>query len=96
VTSTFLYKRLSANVIGYFRGETLDTEPNYGASAGLFPNPGYANLGINVNIDAGRGLVLYGNLRNALNQRYEEVYGFPSLGLNFVTGIKWRTSGRAR
>ncbi len=96
VTSTFIYRRFSANVIGYFRGETLDTEPNYGASMGLFRNSGYANLGLNLNIDAGHGLVLYGNLRNALNQRYEEIYGFPSLGMNFVTGIKWRTAGKAR
>lgn len=96
VTSTLLYRRLTANLIGYFRGSTLDTEPNYGAYAGLFRNPGYANVGVNVNLDAGHGLTLYGNLRNALNQRYEEVYGYPSLRLNFVTGIKWRTSGRAR
>jgi len=31
-----------------------------------------------------------GNLRNALNQKYEEIYGYPSLPLNFVAGIKWR------
>ncbi|MCC6860511.1 MAG: TonB-dependent receptor [Bryobacterales bacterium] len=96
VTSTFTYKRMSANLIGYFRGETLDTEPNYGASAGLFRNPGYASAGINLNLDAGHGLTLYGNLRNALNQRYEEIFGFPSPRLNFVTGIKWRASGRTR
>ena len=26
----------------------------------------------------GQGLSVYGNLRNALNRRYEEVLGFPS------------------
>jgi outer membrane cobalamin receptor len=96
LTSTFIYKRMSANVIGYFRGEALDTEPNFGASAGLFRNPGHTNLGINLNLDVGRGLTLYGNLRNALNQQYEEVFGFPSPRLNFITGIKWRATGKAR
>jgi len=28
-------------------------------------------------------------LRNALNRRYEEVFGFPSPLLNFVAGVKW-------
>jgi hypothetical protein len=31
----------------------------------------------------------YGNLRNVLNRRYEEVFGYPSLKLNFVAGLKW-------
>jgi hypothetical protein len=34
-------------------------------------------------------VAVYGNLRNALNRRYEEVYGFPSMRLNFVTGMRW-------
>ena len=41
----------------------------------------------------GRGLTAYGNLRNALNQHYEEVFGYPSLRLNFVTGLKWTLAG---
>jgi hypothetical protein len=28
-------------------------------------------------------------LRNALNRRYEEVFGYPSPRLNFVAGLKW-------
>jgi outer membrane cobalamin receptor len=90
LSSTFFYKRISANVIGVFRGRTLDTEPNFGAFGGLYNNPGYANLGINLNYEMGGGVTLYGNLRNALNQRYEEILGFPSPRLNFVAGIKWR------
>jgi hypothetical protein len=37
----------------------------------------------------------YGNLRNALNRQYEEVFGYPSPKLNFVTGLKW-TIARAQ
>jgi hypothetical protein len=40
-------------------------------------------------------ITLYGNLRNALNERYEEAYGFPSPLLNFVGGVKWNLA-RAR
>jgi hypothetical protein len=34
-------------------------------------------------------------LRNALNRQYEEVFGYPSPKLNFVTGLKW-TIARAQ
>lgn len=95
LTASWSRGKLSANLGAYFRGSVLDVEPSYGASAGLFQNPGYANVGINLNYSLGRGLTAYGNLRNALNDRYEEVFGFPSPRLNFVAGVKW-SLGRAR
>ncbi|MCU1257494.1 MAG: TonB-dependent receptor, partial [Bryobacterales bacterium] len=89
LVATFQYRSWSADVTGYLRGETLDIEPNFGASAGFYRNPGYQNIGLNLNYRVGRGLTVYGNLRNALNQRYEEIYGYPSPILNFVAGAKW-------
>ena len=89
VVSTFSHGRLSANVTGYFRGSDLDVEPNFGASAGLFRAAGFADLGFNLNIRLAGGLTAYGNLRNLLNQSYEEVLGYPALKLNFVAGMKW-------
>ena len=95
VVATFTEGRWTADVTGYFRGSVLDVEPNFGASAGFFNNPGYANVGVNLNYRAGRGLTLYGYLRNALNQEYEEAFGFPALKLNFTAGMKW-TLARGR
>jgi len=89
---TFTRGKVTANVEGYYRGQALDVEPGLGATNGLFWNPGYANLGINVNYALGHGVTAYGNLRNALNQYYEEVFGFPSPRLNFVAGLKWAIS----
>jgi outer membrane receptor protein involved in Fe transport len=91
--ATFTRGRVSGGLDGYFRGSILDVDPSYGASAGLFQNPGYANLGLNLNYKVGRGLTAYGNLRNALDQHYEEVFGYPSPRLNFVTGLKWSFAG---
>jgi outer membrane receptor protein involved in Fe transport len=68
----------------------LDVEPTYGATAGLSQNPGFANIGVNLNYRLAQGLTAYGNLRNALDRHYEEVFGYPSLRLNFVAGLKWR------
>jgi outer membrane receptor protein involved in Fe transport len=95
LVAAFTRGRLAADLSGYFRGRTLYEEPNYGASNGLFWNPGFANVGVNVNYSLGRGLTAYGNLRNALNRQYEEVFGFPSPRLNFVAGMKW-TIAKAR
>ena len=84
MVATFSRGKLSANATGYFRGKALDVEPNYGPAYGVFYNPGFANFGLNVNYALTRGVTLYGNLRNALNWRYEEALGFPSPIMNFL------------
>jgi outer membrane receptor protein involved in Fe transport len=61
----------------------------------LFWNSGFANVGVNVNYALGHGVTAYANLRNALNRQYEEVFGYPSPKLNFVSGLKW-TIGRVQ
>jgi outer membrane receptor protein involved in Fe transport len=87
--STFTRGRVTANVTGYFRGSDLDVDPTYGASAGLYPCKGFVDMGVNLNVRLTGGLTAYGNLRNALNQSYEEVLGYPAPKLNFVAGMKW-------
>jgi outer membrane receptor protein involved in Fe transport len=89
VVANYSHRNFSANVTGYFRGSTLDVEPNFGAFGGLYPNPGFGVVGLNVNYAISHGLTVYGNLRNALNRHYEEIFGFPSPLLNFVAGVKW-------
>jgi outer membrane receptor protein involved in Fe transport len=91
--ATFTRGRVSADVTGYFRGKALYEEPSYGASSGLFWNPGFANVGVNLNVALGRGVTAYGHLRNALDRHYEEIYGFPAPRLNFVAGMKWSIRG---
>jgi outer membrane receptor protein involved in Fe transport len=88
LAATFTRGKVSADVTGYFRGSDLDVDPSDGATSGLFKNPGYSNIGVNLNYAVSRWFTVYGNLRNALNQRYEEILGFPSPHLNFVAGIK--------
>ena len=92
---SFHHGKVDANILGYFRGRDLDVEPNYGASAGLYWDPGYVNAGINVNYRLRGNLTLYANLRNALDRHYEEIYGYPAPLLNVVAGVKWSLA-RAR
>lgn len=86
--------RVTGDLIGYVRGSDLDVEPNYGASAGFYTNPGYANLGLNVNVAIKSGLSGFGTLRNLLNERYEEIFGYPSPRLTFIAGMKWSSHAR--
>ena len=96
LVSTFQFRQWSANVAGYFRGQTLDIEPNYGVSGGLYRNGGYQNISFNLNYHLPLGVTVYGLLRNALNQQYEELFGFPSPRLNFTAGVKWIVPTRSR
>jgi outer membrane cobalamin receptor len=86
--------RVSGDIDGYIRGQDLDIEPNFGASAGFFTSPGYANLSLNLNIRLRGGVSAFGSVRNLLNERYEEIFGFPSPKLTFIAGLKWSLRGR--
>jgi outer membrane cobalamin receptor len=92
---TVRHGRADVNLTGTWRGHTLDVEPNFGASKGFFKNPGYQDLGVNVNFRVRGNLTAYANLHNALDQRYEDAYGFPAPFLNVVAGLKWNLA-RAR
>jgi outer membrane cobalamin receptor len=73
-----------------FRSKVLDIEPNFGASAGLYRNPGYVRPDLGLEIALTREVAIYGRLRNFLDDRYEETYGFPSLRRTFVAGVRIR------
>jgi outer membrane receptor protein involved in Fe transport len=87
-SATWQHGPLMLNLNGYVRGPILDVEPNFGSFGGLFRNKGYvlANGGFAYRFP--RGLEMYGRLNNFINQKYEESFGFPSLHLNFLAGIK--------
>jgi outer membrane cobalamin receptor len=46
-------------------------------------------MGVNVNVRVAPGVAVYGRLNNALNRRYEEVYGYPTPLANFAAGMKF-------
>jgi outer membrane cobalamin receptor len=92
--ATWTKKRLMLNMNGTIRGAVLDVEPNDGTFACelgltcLFRNHGYELLNAGFAYQLPKGIEIYGRLNNFLNQRYEEAFGFPSLRLNFITGLK--------
>jgi len=96
MVATFTRGWITADLTGNFRGHALYEEPSLGATNGLFWNSGYAVFGVNLNITPMRGVTIYTHLRNAFNRQYEEVLGFPSPRLNFLTGVKWSLTGNTQ
>jgi outer membrane cobalamin receptor len=76
-----------------FRSSVLDVEPNFGASGGIFRNGGYVRPDAGVEIALTPEIAIYGRLRNFTDEKYMEVYGYPSLRRNFVAGMKFRWGG---
>jgi len=92
---TWRYERLTLNTSAYVRGEALDVDPTFGLSAcsyGMpcfFQNPGYIRADAGFSYRMPRGFELFARVNNFLNQKYEEVFGYPALGANFHAGMKF-------
>lgn len=92
---TWRYRRLTLNTNAYIRGAALDVDPTYGLSAfsyGMkcfFNNPGYIRADWGFSYRMPHGIEIYGRLNNFLNQKYEEIFGYPALHLNFMAGVKF-------
>ncbi|MBN1569898.1 MAG: TonB-dependent receptor [Acidobacteria bacterium] len=92
---TWRYGRLMLNTNAYIRGDVLDVEPNWGTFACdlgmdcLFENQGYVRANAGFSYRLLNGVEVYGRLNNFLNQKFEEAFGYPSLRLNFMAGMRF-------
>jgi outer membrane receptor protein involved in Fe transport len=84
---TYRYKRLTLNTNAYIRGITLDGEPANGYP--FYNNKGYTRADAGFSYSLPKGVEIYGRLNNFLNQKYEEVLGYPALRLNFMAGMRF-------
>ena len=80
--------RLQAFATATLRGRTLDVEPNFGASGGLFTNDGYRLLTVGGAWTLGGGLSVHARVANLLGAAYEEVFGYPALGRTLYAGLR--------
>ncbi len=93
---TWNHKRLTLNTNAYIRGAVLDVDPSYGTFACTLGMPCFFNSRGYTRADAGfsyklpGGVEIYGKVNNFLNQKYEEIFGYPALHLNFMAGMKFR------
>ncbi|MFB3853963.1 MAG: TonB-dependent receptor domain-containing protein [Vicinamibacterales bacterium] len=74
------------------RGRTLDVEPSWGASGGLFWNTGHAAANAGVGLKVLRSVELVARVTNLLDRRYEETFGFPAEPRSFTAGVRFAAS----
>ena len=60
------------------RGTTLDAEPAFGPSGGLFENPGRTVVDTGGSFRVVRGVEVFARVLNLFDKAYEEVLGFPA------------------
>jgi vitamin B12 transporter len=89
VDATWSATHASAYFQLFVRGETLDAEPAFGPSGGLYENPGYtvANLGGSWKVV--RAVEVFARALNLFDTQYEEVLGFPAPGRTAYVGVRF-------
>jgi outer membrane cobalamin receptor len=70
------------------RGSALDTEPNYGASGGLFYAPGYVVMDAGTSVRPWKAVTLTARIDNLLDKLYEPILGYPAPGRTFTLGVR--------
>ncbi len=97
--ATWMHRHWMVSLDAVLRGMTTDTDPNLGTFAcdlGLpciLKNPGYVVANLGGSYDITEAVTWYARVNNLLNQRYEEVLGFPAYRLNFVSGVRVNLGG---
>jgi vitamin B12 transporter len=88
--ASYLGTRWGANLSGSFVGRRADSD-FFGY--GFDHTPGYVLVNAGAWYNVTSRITLYVNVENLLDRSYEEVIGYPALGINFRTGIRFRIGG---
>jgi outer membrane cobalamin receptor len=81
-------ERVSAFATLLARGTTLDAEPAFGPTGGLYENPGRTLVDVGGSLRIVRGIDLYARMLNLFDNTYEEVLGFPAPGRTAFAGVR--------
>ena len=69
-------------------GETLDAEPAFGPTGGLYTNPGYAVFNLGGSWRIVRKVEIFARAMNLFDRHYEEVFGYPAPGRTGYVGAR--------
>ena len=70
------------------RGETLDAEPAFGPSGGLYTNAGYTVVNLGGSWRPVKPLEVFVRALNLFDREYEEVLGYPAPGRTAYVGVR--------
>jgi outer membrane cobalamin receptor len=86
----YLGSRWGANLGGSFVGRRADSDF---LGLGITHAAGYARVDLGGWYALTSHVTAYANIENALDKHYEEVVGYPALGINFRAGLRFRFGG---
>src|SRR5579862_245126 len=86
----YFSSRWGANLGGSFVGRRPDSDF---LGLGFDHSPGYARVDFGGWYAIRPRVTAYVNVQNALDKQYEEVVGYPALGINFRAGLRFRLGG---
>ena len=86
----YLGTRWGANLGGSFVGRRADSDF---LGLGIAHAAGYARVDLGGWYAFTAHVTAYANVENALDKHYEEVVGYPALGINFRAGLRFRFGG---
>ncbi|HXZ27604.1 MAG TPA: TonB-dependent receptor [Terriglobales bacterium] len=90
---TYLGKKWGADLGGSFVGRRPDSDFLFGAVPPVDHTAGYARFDLGGWYELDRYVTAYATINNVLDHHYEEVVGFPALGINFRAGLRLRLGG---
>jgi len=87
---SYLGSRWGANLDGSFVGRRADSDF---LGFGITHAPSYVLVNVGGWYTIRPRITAYLNIDNALDKRYNEVVGYPALGINFRAGLRFRVGG---
>jgi outer membrane cobalamin receptor len=87
---TYLETRWGADLAGSFVGRRADSDF---LGFGINHTPGYVLVNAGGWYAINRRITTYVDVENLLDRFYEEVTGYPALGINFRAGMRFRVGG---
>ena len=86
--ASFTNNRASAFAQLQVRGKTLDIEPAFGATGGLYTNEGHAVFNVGGSWRPVKAVDIFARALNLFDRRYEEVLGYPAPGRTAYVGAR--------
>ena len=70
------------------RGDTLDADPSFGPTGGLFSNPGHTVMNVGASWRPLKAIEVFARALNLFAREYEEVLGYPAPGRTAYVGAR--------
>jgi len=88
IDATWTESRVSAFAQLQIRGETLDAEPAFGPTGGLYRNPGHTVMNLGGSFRPVKTIEVFARALNLFDRDYEEVLGYPAQGRTAYVGAR--------